>query len=345
MARCYDPRRMSSAPVRIPPIIGRVLRGVMWIALLAVLAASAAGLVGEAWHAPGSPARAELTWNGDTALGAQLDAATDRLRGIANTVEGLATEAKTALEEVASVDPSRLQAAIQRGGDAARSVEAETRSLRAALADLPGDGPTAALEYSNATLVRRAAIIAAAEAAATLPGLWLTVTARSADAANLNGLITQHDTTVLDAAERGRNRLYDEAAAILDGAFLIIGEIQALRARLITSTEPTVLDEWAERNRDYDVALQNLYRALDASDGELTIEVQSARREERAAFDQLPPDRRTIVVILAEVARGGLTQAVIGIEDARGHIDEALAEADATIQPHPSQAQFSPLPT
>jgi hypothetical protein len=55
--------------------------------------------------------------------------------------------------------------------------------------------------------------------------------------------------------------------------------------------------------------------------------VQAARRTEREAFDRLPPDRRTIIVIVAEVARGGLTAAVLAIEDARGRIDDALAEA------------------
>lgn len=336
MARCYDPRRMSSAPVRTTPIIGRLVRGVAWALLLAVVAASAAGLVGEAWHPPGSPARAELTWEGDTALGHRLDAATDRLRVVASTVEQLAAAAKSALEEAASADPARLQAAIARGGAAARTIDTDVRALRQSLLDLPGDGPTAVLEYSNATLVRRAAILAATDAAATLPGLWQTVTSRSGDAATLNALISLHDETVFDAAERGRDALYEEATVVLDQALLTTSEIQALRTRLIASTEPTVLDEWIERNRAYDVALQNLYRALIESDGEVTVEVQSARREELLAREQLPPDRRTIVVIISEVARGGLTQAVIGIEDASGHIDDALAEAEAPSTPTPS---------
>ena len=65
MARCYDPRRMSTAPSRTTPSIGgsagRVARGIGWVALLVVLAASGAGLAGLAWHAPGSAAREELT--------------------------------------------------------------------------------------------------------------------------------------------------------------------------------------------------------------------------------------------------------------------------------------------
>ena len=52
--------------------------------------------------------------------------------------------------------------------------------------------------------------------------------------------------------------------------------------------------------------------------------MQSARREERIAFENLPPDRRTMLVIISEVTRGGLTQAVVAIEDAHGRVDEAL---------------------
>ena len=64
----------------------------------------------------------------------------------------------------------------------------------------------------------------------------------------------------------------------------------------------------------------------------------AARRAERAAFEQLPPDRRTIIVIVAEVARGGLTQAVLAIEDAHGRIDDALAEAGAAPTGSPSDS-------
>jgi hypothetical protein len=100
-----------------------------------------------------------------------------------------------------------------------------------------------------------------------------------------------------------------------------------LRKRLIAGTEQTVLDEWINRTGGYDIALKALYGALVKSGGVVTVEVQSARRAERLAFDRLPPDRRTIILIVAEVARGGLTQAVLAIEEAHSRIDEALAEA------------------
>ena len=104
-----------------------------------------------------------------------------------------------------------------------------------------------------------------------------------------------------------------------------------------------MLDEWIDRNRDYDLALQGVYVALVASNGDpTTIRVQKARAAERAAFNQLPPDRRTIIVIIGEVARGGLTRAVIAIEDARGRIEDALTEAG--LQPGPSGAPSATEP-
>lgn len=307
--------------------LGRAIRGLVWSALLVVLAASGAGLVGQAWHPPGSPARAELTYPGDAALDARLDAATVRLTLIAAEVDDLATEAKIALEEVTSSDPTRLRESLQRGGQAATAIDVETDALRESLENLPGDEPTASMSFSNDTLVRRSAVFAAIDAAASLAANWQQVAARSTEAANLTGLIATHDQTVLDAAAQGRRRNYPEAVTILDDALATVVAIRELRVRLIGGTENTVLDEWVERNGNYDTALRALYRALDESGGVVNVEVQAARRDERIAFQQLPPDRRTIIVIVSEVTRGGLTQAVVAIEDAHGRIDEALAEA------------------
>ncbi len=326
---------MSSAPSRILPLVGRVLQGFAWAAVLAVMAASAAGLVGAAWHPPGSPARAELTYAGDTALDIRLDAATAVLEQVAADMASLAQEAKVALSEVASPDPTRLREALQRGAESAAAIDAATSELRDSLVGLPGDGPTAALEYDNATLVRRAAILAAIDAAAGLTGRWQQVSGRSADAALLVELIGLHDATVLDAARQGFTNKFAEAAEILDEALLKIEDIELLRVRLIVGSEPTVLDEWIERTGNYDRALRKLYRALDRSGGEQTLAVLSARREERLAFDQLPPDGRTILVIVSEVARSGLIQAVLSIEEASGHVDAALAEASGVV-PEPA---------
>jgi hypothetical protein len=319
---------MSSAPARILPILGRLVRGITWTALLALLAVSGAGLVGETFHAPGSPARAELTWHGDSEIQAQLDAASEQLAMIAAECTALAADAKTALTEVSSVDPARLRAALEQGGLVAARIDEQTKALRASLVGLPGDGPTAAIDYSNATLVRRAAILAAIDAASSVPSAWQAVTGRAVDAAQVTALISQHDQTVLRAAQEGVAGRYAAAVPILDEALGLSQEIHDLRIRLIADTGDTVLDEWIDRNTTYVKALQKLYQALVKSKGKPgTVEVQAANREVKIAQANLPPDRRTIIVIVSEVARGGLAQAVLAIEDAHGRIDDAIAPA------------------
>jgi hypothetical protein len=306
-----------------------VLRGAFWTALFAVLAAGGAGLVGQAWHPPGSPVRAELTYPGDIAVDARLDTATTGLADIADDVNVLAEAAKTALAEVTSSDPARLRAAIERGTEAATTIEARAAELRQSLTDLPGGDAMAPIWYSNATLVRRSSVLAAIEAASGLAAHWRQVAARATETANLTTLIDRHDQTVLAAAADGRAARYQRAIGILDDALLIVADVQTMRTRLIAGSEGTVLDEWISRNRNFDVALRRLYRTLrtcSCPNGPFTPEVQIANRDYEHALDQLPPDRRTIIVIVSEVTAGGLTEAVIAIEDAQSRIDDALAE-------------------
>ena len=322
---------MSSASARYLPLVGRALRGLFWTAIFAVLAAGGAGLVGQAWHPPGSPVRAELTYPGDAVLGNRLDVASAGLAEIADEVEVLADAAKAALAVVTSSESERLRAAVERGDGAAATIEARAAELRLALADLPGDGPLATIEYSNAALVRRSTVLAAIDAASGLAAHWRQVAARATETANLTTQIDRHDQTVIAAAADGRERRYQRAMRILDEALLIVADIQSRRARLIAGSEGTVLDEWIIRNRDYDTAVRKLYAALDdcsCPGGPYTVEVQFAKRDMDLAFAQLPPDRRTIIVIVSEVTAGGLTEAVIAIEDAHGQIEDALAEAE-----------------
>ncbi|HET9851660.1 MAG TPA: hypothetical protein VFP56_04030 [Candidatus Limnocylindrales bacterium] len=324
---------MSSAPVRTTPSLGRAARGLAWGGLLAVLAASGAGLVGLAWHPPGSPARAELTAQGDAGLDARLVAARADLEQVAADLQDLAEEAKTALASVASADASLLAASLERGDALAASIEARARTLRESLDDLPGDEPDAAMRYSNPVLVRRAATLAAIQAATGLAGSWQAVAARASETSRLTALITAHDTTVVNGIQHGLNSEFKNAVETIDEALAVMKTIDDLRARLVAADD-TVLDEWIRRTKAYDVALQHLYAALVKSKGRVTVVVQSARREERDAYAELPPDRRTILVIISEVTRNGLTQAVIAIDEASGRLDEALADvAEASAAP------------
>jgi len=74
--------------------------------------------------------------------------------------------------------------------------------------------------------------------------------------------------------------------------------------------------------------------------------VRAAFAAEEAAKAQLPTDTRAIIVIMGDIARGGLNQVAIDIEEARGSLAAALAAQQP--QPGPSAAPVespSPVPS
>jgi hypothetical protein len=329
---------MSSASAwraRLIPRLRAAVRALGWGIVAAIMAVAAAGLVGQLWHPAGGPARAELTWLGDLELTAALEGTETGVLDVAAEVDRLAEEARIALAAAASSDLELLAESLSRGTAKAAAIESAVVALRQDLRSLPGDEPDAALHYRNSVVVRRAALLAAIDAAGGLPGHWGAVTSRSSDVVELLGLIDAHDQRVLAAAAEGRAGRYRRATTVLEEALGVLTAIEELRAKLVSGLEPTILDEWVDRNRTYDRALSALYEALRESRGRTTVAVQSAAREERIAREGLPADRRAIVVIVSEVARGGLNQAVLAIEETRGRIDAALADVveDGNAEP------------
>ena len=86
----------------------------------------------------------------------------------------------------------------------------------------------------------------------------------------------------------------------------------------------STLTNWIDRNAAYDAAVRRLYQALLSSKGRVTDKVRAAFADEQAARRALPADTRALVVIMSEIAQGGLNQAVISIEQARGKIGAAI---------------------
>lgn len=315
--------RVRSVARGVTSIVGAIA----WLALSSALALGGAGLVGELTHPPGGANREELTYPGDALLKARLDDASNRLRQIAADVDQLSTDAKSALEDLASTDPAALQKALDHGSSVAVILTGATTDLRNGLAGLPGDEPDAVMRFSNATLVRRAAILAALDAAGGLADQWEHVTGRSVDAGRLTALLQEHDKTVAAAINRGIAGKFADAVTVLTNARATLAEITLLKGSFSSGSEVTVLDAWLSSHVRYDAALNALYAALAKSGGRTNLTVQAAYREEKIARGFLPADNRSLIVIVAEFARGGLNQAVLAIEDASGRIDAALAEA------------------
>jgi hypothetical protein len=317
--RCYDPGRM-----RFVRALRRPVRFVGWIAVAAALALGGAGLIGQLSHPPGDARREELTYTRDVALKTRLDAVAAQLTDVETLVDGLSGDAKSALIAVASGDGSVLRSTLDDGTTRAATAESSVAAIRATFADVPGGDPSAAAEYANATLARRAALLSALDSITGLSDLWGSVTARATDAAALTLAIRSHDATVAAAASLGVQAQYPAAIAKLDAAAALLARIEQIRRTFVSSTDSTVLDDWVARHARYDTALEALYKALRASHGKRNPTVDADYREENLARDALPPDNRAIVVIVAEVSQAGLTQAVLAIEGLRGQIDQAL---------------------
>jgi ribosomal protein L12E/L44/L45/RPP1/RPP2 len=117
---------------------------------------------------------------------------------------------------------------------------------------------------------------------------------------------------------------YAEAIKLLDQAEKQIASARILRDRLVATVEVSVLDEWLDRDAAYDVALRNLYKAISKVGTKVTAATQAAVKAEATARARLPPDGRGLVVIMAEIGRGGMNGAVIAIEEARAKLTDAL---------------------
>jgi hypothetical protein len=131
----------------------------------------------------------------------------------------------------------------------------------------------------------------------------------------------------VDAAALGRAARYRDAIAGLDAADATIVAARTLRNQLANTVDVGVLDEWLDRNAAYDVALRNLYAEYATVGNKVTQELRNAIAAEAAARRELPPDTRGLVVIMAEIGRGGMNGAVIAIEEARGRLTSAIAAA------------------
>ena len=310
-----------------PPVIARLRRlllALVWLTVIVVMALGGAGVVAQWSHPPGTPARAELTWRGDQAVAPSLDAAQADLAAIGEEVDRLSVLARGALAAVTADDQEPFAAALGEGGDTTRAIAAASSALRADLVALAGDLATDQLSYGSDARARRAAMLTALDSTSGLARSWASLTVGSLAASDLISLLTSHDVTVAAAAAEGRRAEYATALATLDQAVTKLDDATDIRDRLENTTDVDTLDAWISRNRRYDEALIGLYGALRDSGGLVNDAVREAFRVEGEARATLPPDTRGLVVIVADIGRGGLNQAVIAIEQARGRLKLAL---------------------
>lgn len=324
--------------------VRRVALAVGWLATAAVIALGAAGLVGVMAHPPGTPARAELTSAGDAVAGPIVTQAETDLIDLTDDVRRLGQLARGALAALAADDSELVAETVGDGGDLVEAIEADAIALDLRLETLPGSGPTQALTLSPSILARRERAREALTATEGLGDLWSRLAAGAATAARVRTLLEDHDRVAGEAAAIGRDGDYAGALVGLDAADALIAEARTLRDGLRNTVDVSTLTQWLDRNAEYDAALRHLYQSLVDSNGIVNDEVRQAFRDERAARELLPADTQGLVIILAEIAQGGLTQAVIGIEEARGRLEARVVEIIAAGSPGAS-GEASPEPS
>ena len=326
-----------SGGVRIADLFSRLVTALVWLLVVALIAVGGGGIAGTINHIAGTPARAELTAPGDAEVTPLLDAATDDLQAVADAVDTLSGSARTCLAMLLSGDQEALATSIADGTNQLDVVKGQAANLEAALADVPYMGADAGL-HVRADLPERYAMLV--ETTVLTDGLeadWATLTGQALDASQVSGLLARHDQETAKAAAKGTAAKYAKALKLLDAPDATIATLRDIATRLAKRADTSTLTAWVDRNAAYDTALRDLYAALNDSKGVVTTAVRKAIDAEKAARAALPEDTKGIVVIMADIAQGGLNQALISIETARGQLSDALdtqralQEQDAAI--------------
>jgi hypothetical protein len=309
----------------------RLIAAVAWLVVVVAISLGVAGLVSAMSPPPGTAGRPELTAAGDRASRPVLDAAESDLRSLSTDVDRLGELARGALAAMANSDASTLDGIIAEGSALATTINDRGDAVELRLAGVPATGSGVALRLSPGTQARRAALVTAAGATGGVGDAWTRLADGSLSAVRVSTALTDHDALAGEAAKAGRAGDYAGALEQLGRAEARLAEAGALRDRLRNTVDVGVLTAWIDRNTTYDAALRTLWQALMDSNGRLTPEVHAAIDAEAKARKLLPPDTRALVVILGEIGRGGLNQAVTAIEEARGRLETALADASDAV--------------
>jgi hypothetical protein len=330
------------------PLLKRAGLTVVWLLLVAVIAIGGAGLVTAMANQPGTASRAELTLDGDRAAGAGLEKAHVDLESLTTDVDRLGELGRGALTALVASDFATLDTAVADGQGLAHSIDSRSAQIRSELALLPGTGPEEGIVWSPDTRRRRDLAAAALQSTGGLEAAWIRLAAGAGTANQLSTLLTEHDRIAGEAAATGRKFQFASALKTLAQAQAKLDEAKRLRDSFSgTGIDVTTLTQWIDRNNEYDAALAALYRETIASKGRVTKALKDAALAERKAHGFLPSNTSGLVIILAEIGRGGLNQAVIGIEQTKAKLQAAVdalsaSEPDASGLPDTPDGSLLP---
>ena len=303
---------------------------ILWVVCALVLALGSGGIVSAMEHAPGTSARNELTWTADRRIAPELAAAAGDLRKLSTDVNSLSTLGTNALVGVTGGDEATIKSSIANGQVLLETINAETAALRARLAGMSGFGEGAEARLGGLTLDRYQTLSRALDATHGLADSWDRLTTGGLAAVQIQKALFDHDASTGEAARLGASAKYSEAVTQLQKSSVAIAEARRQSAAMAIAVDTSVLNTWIDRNESYDLVLGRLYSLLTASGGKVTPEIQATYTDEQAARALLPGDTRGLVIIMGDLARGQLNQAVITIEESKARLSAALAAFEAT---------------
>jgi hypothetical protein len=246
------------------------------------------------------------------------------LEAMAEDLEAIGLRGRGALAALGAREFEVLNTAVAEGGVLVSDLRARSVSLQSRLAAMPDFGAGAELRLSPEVRERHAALIEALGATDGLGESWVRLASGGLSAARLSTLLESHDAAVAEALEAGSVGSFPTALRRLDAAEATLDEADRLATQLANTSDVGTLREWLTRNRTYDEALRGLYIASAASPDRATPEIREALRVESAARARLPETTRPLTIVMADIAQGGVNQAVISVERARGEVADAV---------------------
>lgn len=307
----------------VVPRLRRFSLALAWSLVAVLIALGGAGIVARADNFAGDIARPELTWRYDQAMAPGLNEAAGEAMGVQEATDKLADSARSALVHLLAGRTDEVSADLQRGEIWLADITTRDDRIEAIVAGLPFlDSPQL---VSSRTREKIAGLRAIVEATRPLPGRWQQLEQATVPAVEVTAVMQAHDTTVFEATQEGVREDYEQALSTLATALTQLDQVGALRDRLAPAVDVSTLSQWIDRSRAHDEALIGLYQAVMGGDAD---EIAAAVEKQQQAEQQLPPDTRALVVILGDIALGGVQQAAIAIETVRGTVDASVAALD-----------------
>ena len=301
----------------------RLARALAWLTAVLLIAVGVGGVATAATPVPDEQHRPELYARAEAALAPGLAAITIDLEALQVQAERLATTSRRALVDLAARDAEAVSGDLDAGDAIVLEVGTLATRVDAALRRLPYG--VASDRLGPRMQARLVAVVDAVDAVRPLAGDWGRLSGAAVPAISITSHLEQHDVTAFEATQEGAAGRYAAALERLTGATAELDAAGVIRDRLAQSVDTSTLDAWIERNRTYDAALVRLYTALEVSPDHATPEILAAFAEVEAAQKLLPPDTRALIVIIGDLAQGGLNQAAIAVEEARGALTAAVA--------------------